>query len=645
MTTNYNEDQIQVLEGLEAVRKRPGMYIGSTSSRGLHHLVWEIVDNSIDEYLAGFCDTITVTIHKDNSISVQDDGRGIPVKKHKKMGIPTLEVVLTVLHAGGKFGGDNSGYKVSGGLHGVGSSCVNALSEKLVATVFRDEKKHEMTFSKGITQGKLKTEKDQKDQKTGTHIWFKPDPEIFTETLEYEFRIIHNRLRESAFLNPGLSITLIDERDRLDETDEFRTVHFNYEGGISDFVKHLNESKKVLHDDVFYVKEEQDGVLVEVALQYQDSYSKDGIFSYANNIKTIEGGTHETGFKSALTSSVKSYITGHNLMKGNDLPTGDDTRIGLTAIISVKVPDPQFEGQTKGKLGNSEVRPIVDSIVSHQLTRYFEENPKITDGIVSKIIDSFEERMAARKARQERRKKKQNDSSSFTDPDKLAPCSSNDRDKTEIYIVEGDSAGGSAKQGRDKVTQAILPLRGKIINTEKAKLKKIYENREIESIRFALGTDMAEDFDYEKLKYNKVIIMTDADVDGAHISILLLTYFYRYMKPLVEKGHIFMARPPLFKIQQGKKVRYAYSDKEKEKTLNELGTQPKPSLQRYKGLGEMNPTQLWETTMDPDTRSLFQVTLDDAAEAESLFTKLMGDDPLSRREFIQEHSHTANIDA
>jgi len=639
----YDAEQIQVLEGLEAVRKRPGMYIGSTSSRGLHHLVWEIVDNSIDEHLAGFCSEITVKIHKDDSISVIDNGRGIPVAKHEKMGKSTLEVVLTVLHAGGKFGGDGSGYKVSGGLHGVGSSCVNALSEHMVATVKRDGKIYQMEFTRGNVLKDITVIGETGVEDTGTTIWFKPDSEIFTETTVYDYKTIFTRLRESAFLNPGFNITLIDEREKNEETGDFTTAEFCFEGGISDFVSHINRSKKLLHENVMYIKDQLDGNVVEVALQYHTDYSKDGIYSYTNNIKTPEGGTHETGFKTALTKSITEYISDHQLIKGKEMPTGDDTRVGLTAIVSVKVPDPQFEGQTKSKLGNSEVRPIVEKVVLDYLKRYFEENPDVANVIIQKVVDSFEERMAARRAREDRRNKKQAESSSQSLPEKLADCSSRDASITELYLVEGDSAGGSAKQGRDRVFQAILPLRGKVLNTEKASLEKLNQNKEIKEIYRAVGTDIGEDFDYNKLRYNKLILMTDADVDGSHINILLLTFLFRYMRPLIEQGHVYMAQPPLYAIKNKNSVlAYAYTDKElaEKKKLH-----PRSDVQRYKGLGEMNPEQLWDTTMDPSKRTLLQITIDDAAEADMMFSMLMGDESELRKEYINQNGHLANIDA
>lgn len=671
---NYGAEQIQVLEGLEAVRKRPGMYIGSTSSRGLHHLVWEIVDNSIDEHLAGHGNKIELTIHTDNSISVKDYGRGIPVGMHST-GKPTVEVVLTVLHAGGKFGGDNSGYKTSGGLHGVGSSCVNALSEQMSAVVRLDGKLHKIEFERGDTVKELTVIGDAEEGDTGTTIWYKPDPLIFKETLVYDYKTICNRLRESAMLNPGLEIIITDERQVTEETGEFAQTRYFFEGGIRDFVSFVNRTKKPLHEDIFYVSEKyihtekvkvinekthkeeeiekEETYQVDVAFQYcEDSYSsKDGIFSYTNNIRTPEGGSHEAGFKSALTQCLKDFITTRDLIKvknkkekEKEMPGGEDMRTGITAIISVKVPDPQFEGQTKSKLGNSEVRSIVDEVVKKALTRFLEEYPKTSEKIVGKIIDSFEERMAARKARMDKRNRKKSGTSTGK-PKKMADCSSKNPAEKELYIVEGDSAGGSAKQGRDRFFQAILPLRGKIINCEKNKEDKVLSNNEVDEILLALGTGFGEEFDYENLQFHKVVIMTDADVDGEHIAILLLTFFYRYVRPLIERGHIYMAKPPLFKVQQGKKIQYAYNDQELDTMLSELPVQPKPGIQRYKGLGEMNPSQLWETTMDPAERTLDRVTLEDAIEAEMYVRMLMGDDSELRKEFIAENSHKATIDA
>lgn len=630
---SYDESQIQVLEGLEAVRKRPGMYIGSTSSRGLHHLVWEIVDNSIDEAMAGFCDTITVTIEEDNSISVEDNGRGIPVGIHEKMGRPAVEVIMTVLHAGGKFGG--GGYKVSGGLHGVGASVVNALSTKLEVKVFREGKIHYQEFERGVPQSDLKIIGET--EKRGTLIHFKPDEEIFQETTVYEFEILSTRLRELAFLNRGLRIIIQDKRP------DGKKAEYHYEGGIASFVEHLNRTKEPLHETPIYIEGEKDGINVEVAVQYNDGYTSN-IYSFANNINTHEGGTHESGFKTGLTRVINDYARKHNLVKESDPNlTGDDVREGLTAIISVKIPDPQFEGQTKTKLGNSEARTITDSLFSEYFSRFMIENPTVAKKIVEKGLMASRAREAAKKARELTRRKSALEVSSL--PGKLADCSSKDAEISEIYIVEGDSAGGSAKQGRDRHFQAILPLRGKIINVEKARLDKILANNEIRAIITALGTGIGDDFDIEKARYHKIIIMTDADVDGAHIRTLILTFFYRYMRPLIEKGYVYIAQPPLYKVQQGRDIQYAYNDKELDNILAELAEKAKPGIQRYKGLGEMNPTQLWETTMDPSTRTLLQVTLEDAMKADEIFEILMGDRVEPRRDFIQENAqYVKNLD-
>lgn len=647
---DYGASQIQILEGLEAVRKRPGMYIGSTSVRGLHHMVTEIVDNSIDEHLAGHANNITISIHKDNSITVVDDGRGIPVDMHEKQGIPAVEVILTILHAGGKFGGDDSGYKVSGGLHGVGSSVVNALSESMVATIKRDGKVYQISFSRGKKVKDLEVIGECDIDDTGTTILFKPDGEIFKDTLEYEYKTIFNRMRESAFLNKGLNITVIDERHYIkdengDNTEEFVSDTVCYDRGIEEYVEYVNQNKKPIHNNVIFMKDNNENVDVEVALQYHDGDGKDGIYSFTNNIKTPEGGTHETGFKTALTNSVKEYIQAHDLMKGKkELPNGEDTRVGLTTIISVKVPEPQFEGQTKSKLGNSEVAPIVNQIVSHNLLKFFEENPNIARPLIDKIIQSCELRLYLKKQREMEKKKRKNLSTTSPDPEKLSPCESEDNDLIEIYLVEGDSAGGSAKKGRNKQFQAILPLRGKVINTEKANEDKINANNEIQDIINAIGAGIGEEFDYEKRKYSKIVIMTDADVDGEHIKILLLTFFFRHMRPLIEKGHIYVAKPPLYKIQQGRKVVYAHTEKDRIEKLKDFKSSPKPNIQRYKGLGEMDHVQLWDTTMDPERRTLIQVSIEDAAEAEILFTDLMGDDPSARKRYIQENALQANLD-
>jgi DNA gyrase subunit B len=630
---SYDENQIQVLEGLEAVRKRPGMYIGSTSAKGLHHLVWEIVDNSIDEALAGFCDEINVTIEEDNSITVKDNGRGIPVGIHEKMGRPAVEVIMTVLHAGGKFGG--GGYKVSGGLHGVGASVVNALSTVLTVTVHREGKVHFQKFEKGIPSGEL--EVIGETDNTGTITHFKPDKEIFTETTEYDYEILANRIRELAFLNRGLKITIEDKRENK------RQNEFYYEGGIKSYVEHLNRTREVIHDEPVYIEGEKDGITTEVAIQYNDSYTSN-IYSFANNIHTYEGGTHEAGFKTALTRVINDYARKNKIFKENDDNlSGEDVREGITAIISVKHPDPQFEGQTKTKLGNSEVRTVTDSVFSEAFDKFLLENPSTAKKIVEKGLMAARARLAAKKARELTRRKSALEISNL--PGKLADCSSKDPSISEIYVVEGDSAGGSAKQGRDRHFQAILPLRGKIINVEKARLDKILSNNEIRAIITALGTGIGEDFDISKARYHKVVIMTDADVDGAHIRTLLLTFFYRYMRQIIEQGYIYIAQPPLYKIQQGKRIEYAYNDKQLDEFLADMPQQPKPGIQRYKGLGEMNPGQLWETTMDPETRTLLQVTLEDAIDADETFDTLMGDKVEPRRNFIEENAqYVKNLD-
>ncbi|MBD8071229.1 DNA topoisomerase (ATP-hydrolyzing) subunit B [Bacillus sp. PS06] len=629
----YDENQIQVLEGLEAVRKRPGMYIGSTSSKGLHHLVWEIVDNSIDEALAGHCDEVNVVIEADNSITVTDNGRGIPVGIHEKMGRPAVEVILTVLHAGGKF--DGGGYKVSGGLHGVGASVVNALSTILEVYVHRDGKIHYQKFERGVPAADL--EVIGETDKTGTTIHFVPDGEIFTETLVYEFDILANRLRELAFLTRGVKITIEDKRE------ENKRKEYHYEGGIKSYVEHLNRSREVIHEEPVFVEGEREGISVEIALQYNDSYTSN-LYSFANNIHTHEGGTHEFGFKTALTRIINDYARKHHIFKENDSNlTGDDVREGLTAIISVKHPDPQFEGQTKTKLGNSEARTVTESVFSEKFEMFLLENPSVAKKIVEKGVMASRARLAAKKARELTRRKSALEVSSL--PGKLADCSSKDPAISEIYIVEGDSAGGSAKQGRDRHFQAILPLRGKIINVEKARLDKILSNNEIRAMITALGTGIGDDFDISKARYHKVVIMTDADVDGAHIRTLLLTFFYRYMRQIIESGYVYIAQPPLYKIQQGKKIQYAYNDRQLETALQELPSQPKPGIQRYKGLGEMNPEQLWETTMNPEGRSMLQVSLRDAIEADETFEMLMGDKVEPRRNFIEENaSYVKNLD-
>ncbi|HDX9587359.1 TPA: DNA topoisomerase (ATP-hydrolyzing) subunit B [Bacillus pseudomycoides] len=629
----YDESQIQVLEGLEAVRKRPGMYIGSTSGKGLHHLVWEIVDNSIDEALAGYCDEINLAIEEDNSITVTDNGRGIPVGTHEKMGRPAVEVIMTVLHAGGKFGG--GGYKVSGGLHGVGASVVNALSTELEVFVHRDGQIHYQKYERGIPVADLKVIGDT--DHTGTVTRFKPDAEIFTETTEYEFDTLATRLRELAFLNRNIKLTIEDKREHKQKKE------FHYEGGIKSYVEHLNRSKEPIHEEPVYVEGSKDGIQVEVALQYNEGYTTN-IYSFTNNIHTYEGGTHEVGFKTALTRVINDYGRKNNILKDADSNlTGEDVREGLTAIVSIKHPNPQFEGQTKTKLGNSEARTITESVFSEALEKFLLENPNVARKIVDKGTMAARARVAAKKARELTRRKSALEVSSL--PGKLADCSSKDPSISEIYIVEGDSAGGSAKQGRDRHFQAILPLKGKIINVEKARLDKILSNDEVRTIITALGTGISGDFDIEKARYHKVIIMTDADVDGAHIRTLLLTFFYRYMRQILEHGYVYIAQPPLYKVQQGKRVEYAYNDRELETILAELPKQPKPGIQRYKGLGEMNPTQLWETTMDPEVRSLLQVSLQDAIEADETFEILMGDKVEPRRNFIQENAkYVKNLD-
>lgn len=628
---DYGANQIQILEGLEAVRKRPGMYIGSTSARGLHHLVYEVVDNSIDEALAGYCTHIEVTIHKDNSITVTDNGRGIPVDMHES-GKPAVEVVLTVLHAGGKFGG--SGYKVSGGLHGVGVSVVNALSTNMEVKVKRDGKIHEITFEKGVTKEPLKVV-GQTDE-TGTLVHFVPDAEIFDETV-YDYDTLRHRLRELSFLNRGITIILTDERP-----EEVRQETFYFEGGISSFVEHLNRNKEVINPEPVYFNGTKDTTVVEIALQYNTSYSEN-IYSFVNNINTEEGGTHLAGFKSALTRAANDFARRQGIIKNNeDNLVGEDIREGLTCVISIKLREPQFEGQTKTKLGNSEVRGIVDSIVSEGLSEYFEENPVISKKIIEKSIMASRAREAARKARELTRRKNALEVSSL--PGKLADCSVKDPEQAEIYLVEGDSAGGSAKQGRDRRFQAILPLRGKILNVEKARLDKILNNEAIRTMITAFGSGIGSEFDITKRRYGKIIIMTDADVDGAHIRTLLLTFFYRYMRPLIENGHVYIAQPPLYQIRKGRSHWYTYSDEELAQKLDEIGRDG-ITVQRYKGLGEMNPEQLWETTMDPEKRTVLQVHLREAEEADSIFTILMGDKVEPRRRFIEEHANLVrNLD-
>ncbi|WP_026476751.1 DNA topoisomerase (ATP-hydrolyzing) subunit B [Alkaliphilus transvaalensis] len=632
-TQEYGAQQIQVLEGLEPVRKRPGMYIGSTGPKGLHHLVYEVVDNSIDEALAGFCDEIVVTILKDNSIRVIDNGRGIPIDTHPKTGKSTLETVLTVLHAGGKFGG--GGYKVSGGLHGVGVSVVNALSESLEVEVRVDGKLYRQRYERGnpLSDVTLIGETEER----GTTVLFKPDAEIFDET-EYKYETLEYRLRELAFLNKGVKIILIDEREENPKKNVF-----HYDGGIIEFVNHLNKNRENVHDKVVYFEKQKDDSVVEVAMQYTESYTEN-IYSFANNINTHEGGTHLIGFKSALTRVINDYARKIGALKEKDLNLlGEDIREGLTAIVSVKLTEPQFEGQTKTKLGNSEIRGIVETITNENLEAFLEENPTEARQIVEKGLKAQRAREAAKKARELTRRKGVLENTAL--PGKLADCSEKDPALSEIYLVEGDSAGGSAKQGRDRATQAILPLRGKILNVEKARLDKILGYNEIRSMITAFGTGIGADFTIEKLRYHKIIIMTDADVDGAHIRTLLLTFFFRYMKPLIELGHIYVAQPPLYKVKKGKTEYYAYSEKELNMRLDELGRETKADIQRYKGLGEMNPEQLWDTTMDPATRTLLQVNVDDAAAADDIFTTLMGDKVEPRREFIENNArYVKNLD-
>ncbi|QDR83103.1 DNA topoisomerase (ATP-hydrolyzing) subunit B [Sporomusa termitida] len=625
---NYGAQQIQVLEGLEAVRKRPGMYIGSTSSKGLHHLVYEVVDNSIDEALAGFCDRVEVTIHNDNSITVIDNGRGIPVDMHET-GRPAVEVVLTILHAGGKFGGE--GYKVSGGLHGVGVSVVNALSEWMEVEVKRNGKIHFIRFERGITAQDLTIIGETSE--TGTKVWFKPDQEIFEE-IEYSFETLKNRLRELAFLNRTLTINLADERNEV-------KAEFYYEGGITSFVEHLNKSRDVVHKPI-YLNGSKETTLAEIAIQYNDGYVE-SIYSFVNNINTQEGGTHLSGFKIALTRTINDFARKFNVLKDNDENlSGEDVREGLTAVISVKIQEPQFEGQTKTKLGNSEVRGIIDSIVSEGLNEFFEENPAVTKKIIEKSVTASRAREAARKARELTRRKTALESSSL--PGKLADCSIKDPDQTEIYLVEGDSAGGSAKQGRDRRFQAILPLRGKILNVEKARMDKILNNLEIRAMITAFGNGIGEEFDLEKRRYGKIIIMTDADVDGSHIRTLLLTFFYRHMQPLIQSGHVYIAQPPLYLVKKGRESWYLYSDAEMDNLLTRIG-RDNINVQRYKGLGEMNPEQLWETTMNPETRTILRVDLDDAIAADEIFSILMGDKVEPRRKFIEDNaSKVRNLD-
>ena len=637
MSVEYGADQIQILEGLEAVRKRPGMYIGSTSSRGLHHLVYEIVDNSIDEALAGFCKHIQVTIHQDNSVTVEDDGRGIPTGINHKAGKPAVEVVFTILHAGGKFGG--GGYKVSGGLHGVGASVVNAPSEWLEVTICSEGKLYRQRYERGKVCYPLEVIGTCQPNRTGTMVTFMPDKEIFEETV-FDFRTLQTRLREMAFLTKGLRITLTDERE-----DPLRQKTYHYEGGIKEFVQYLNKSTTPIYDDIIYCEGFKDHVYVEVAFQHNDSYSEN-CYSFVNNINTPEGGTHLAGFKNAITKTFNDYARKNKLLKDSDVNlTGEDIREGLTAIISIKLEEPQFEGQTKQKLGNSEARGAVDGIVSEKLTIYLEQNPQVAKLILEKSILAQRAREAARKARDLTRRKSALDGLAL--PGKLADCSDKDPAKCEIYLVEGDSAGGSAKTARNRNTQAILPLRGKILNVEKARLDRIYSNEEIRSMITAFGTGIHEDFDITKLRYHKIIIMTDADVDGAHISTLLLTFLYRFMPELIKQGYVYLAQPPLYKIEKNKKVWYAYDDIELNKILTEIGRDQNNKIQRYKGLGEMDADQLWETTMDPERRVLLKVTMneEESSEIDLTFTTLMGDKVEPRREFIEANAkYVKNLD-
>lgn len=636
MSSEYNENQIQILEGLEAVRVRPGMYIGSTSSKGLHHLVYEIVDNSIDEALAGFCSEIEVTVHKDNIISVKDNGRGIPVGIHPQRGIPAVEVVFTILHAGGKFGG--GGYKVSGGLHGVGASVVNALSEWLTVRICSEGKIYEQHYSRGEVLDKLSVVGECEENFTGTFVEFKPDSEIFEETV-FNYEILRQHLQETAFLTKGIKIKLKDLRNENEILEDV----FHYEGGIKEFVQHINKNKTPVYDDVFYCESVKENVSVEIAFQHNDGFAEN-TYSYANNINTMDGGTHLAGFKSGLTKTVNDYGRRFGLLKDSDKNlSGDDIREGITCVISVKIENPQFEGQTKTKLGNSEAKNAVETVLSENLTYFLEENPATAKLIFEKALVASRARDAAKKARELVRRKSALEVSRL--PGKLSDCSEKDPEKCEIYIVEGNSAGGSAVDARTPKTQAILPLRGKILNVEKARLDRILGNEEIRSMITAFGTGIHEDFDISKLRYHKIIIMTDADVDGAHITTLLLTFIFRFMAPLIEGGYVYLAKPPLFKVEKAKKEYYAYTEKELSKILDKVGRDGLKPIQRYKGLGEMDPEQLWETTMDPERRILLRVTMDDARIADEIFDKLMGDKVEPRREFIQENArYVTNLD-
>ena len=640
MTSSYSADQIQVLEGLEAVRKRPGMYIGTTGPRGLHHLVYEVVDNSIDEALAGHCTHIEVDINADGSVTVTDDGRGIPVDTHSRTGKSALETVMTVLHAGGKFGG--GGYKVSGGLHGVGISVVNALSEVVEVTVWRDKKVHLQRYERGIPVSDLQV-KPYKEARTGTSVTFKPDTQIFTTSIEFDYITLSGRLRELAYLNAGVKITFTDHRLELLKSDTPKVETYEYKGGIKEYIAYMNREKQPLHEEIIYVQGERNNVQVEVSLQWCTDAYTDNVLGFANNIRTVDGGTHLEGLKAVLTRTLNAIARKRNKIKENEPNlSGEHVREGLTAVISVKVPDPEFEGQTKTKLGNTEVRGIVDSLVGEVLTEYLEFHPAIADSILDKAIQAFKAAEAARHARELVRRKSVLESSPL--PGKLADCSSRDPSESEIFIVEGDSAGGSAKQGRDRRTQAILPLRGKILNIEKTDDAKIYKNNEVQSLITALGLGVkGDEFDSTQLRYHRIVIMTDADVDGAHIRTLLLTFFYRYQRALIEQGFIYIACPPLFKVERGRNHEYCYSDREKDQTIAKFPANANYTIQRFKGLGEMMPQQLWDTTMNPETRKMKQVEIEDAAEADRIFTILMGDRVAPRREFIETYGSKLNF--
>ena len=640
MTTDYGADQIQVLEGLEPVRKRPGMYIGTTGPRGLHHLVYEVVDNSVDEALAGHCSHITIDLNADGSVTVTDDGRGIPTDVHSRTGKSALETVMTVLHAGGKFGG--GGYKVSGGLHGVGVSVVNALSEWVQVTVWRNKKEHVQRYARGEAQGELDV-KSGAGSRTGTSVSFKPDAQIFTETIEFDYTTLAGRLRELAYLNAGVDITFTDNRLDLLKSDEPKVNRYFYEGGIREYVEYINKDKQPIHPDIIYVSGEKNGVQVEASLQWcVDAYS-DNLMGFANNIRTVDGGTHLEGLKAVLTRTMNNFARKRNKRKDNESNlAGENIREGLTAVISVKVPEPEFEGQTKTKLGNTEVRGIVDSLIGEILSEYLDFNPSVVDSILEKAIQSFNAAEAARRARDLVRRKSVLESSTL--PGKLADCSSRDPAESEIFIVEGDSAGGSAKQGRDRRFQAILPLRGKILNIEKTDDSKIYKNNEVQSLITALGLGIkGEEFDASQLRYHRICLMTDADVDGAHIRTLLLTFFYRYQRALIDQGYVYIACPPLYKLERGRKHTYCYSEQELQRGIGELPDNAKYNVQRFKGLGEMMPVQLWDTTMNPESRTLKKVEIEDAAEAERIFTVLMGDRVAPRREFIETYGPKLNM--